>query len=197
MDRTMDEERYILRSARFLAADVMRRILRPGDVAVDATMGNGGDTQLLCELVGDTGHVYAFDVQPEAIKRTRARLQEVGFAQRATLFLAGHETMAARVTEPVQGVMFNLGWLPGAAHELTTRVETTLTAVAQACGMLLPGGAMTVCIYPGHQEGRLELNALLQWAGGLDVRRYNALWHRFVNAAPDTPQMLFIQHNMA
>lgn len=56
------EARYTLRNARYLAADYVRRTLREGDIAVDATMGNGGDTQFLAELVGKTGRVYGFDV---------------------------------------------------------------------------------------------------------------------------------------
>ena len=66
----MSDERFILKNARHLAARYMEEILRPGDIAVDATMGNGKDTQFLCELVGETGRVYAFDVQEEALERT-------------------------------------------------------------------------------------------------------------------------------
>lgn len=55
----MSDERFILKNARHLAARYMEEILRPGDIAVDATMGNGKDTQFLCELVGETGRVYA------------------------------------------------------------------------------------------------------------------------------------------
>ena len=91
-----DEERFVLRNARHLAAGYMNAILRHGDVAVDATMGNGKDTQFLCELVGEEGHVYAFDVQKEAVERTAARLKEAGYENRATLLLAGHETMKER-----------------------------------------------------------------------------------------------------
>ena len=69
----MSDERFILKNARHLAARYMEDILREGDVAVDATMGNGGDTAFLCKLVGETGHVYAFDVQQEALDRTAAR----------------------------------------------------------------------------------------------------------------------------
>ena len=35
--------------------DLVRRVLRPGDVAVDATVGNGQDTLFLAECVGPTG----------------------------------------------------------------------------------------------------------------------------------------------
>ncbi len=101
-------------SARFWAQALIAPALYPGARAVDATMGNGGDTRRLCELVGEAGRVYGFDIQPEAVERTRALLEEHGLIDRATLFCAGHEHMAQRVPEPVDAVMFNLGWLPGA-----------------------------------------------------------------------------------
>ena len=187
------EERYTLRNARFLAADYLRRCVREGDTVVDATMGNGGDTLFLCALVGETGRVIAFDVQAEAVARTRERLAQAGMLKRARLLLAGHETMREHVQEPVQAVMFNLGWLPGAAHAVTTRVETTLAAVSAAVELLAPGGMATVCIYPGHEEGTRELGALIDYASALDVRRYNVLHHRFLCAPAHTPQLIVIQ----
>lgn len=189
------EERFVLRNARHLAADYMKRAVRPGDAVVDATMGNGKDTLFLCELVGEHGHVYAFDVQEEAVARTRERIAEAGFAPRTTLLLAGHETMAEQVKEPVQAVMFNLGWLPGAVHAVTTKTETTLTAVRAAAELIAPGGIVTVCVYPGHEEGTRELEALTAFAAGLDVRRFNVLHHRFANASAQTPQLILIQKN--
>lgn len=189
------DERFVLRNARSLAADYMTRAVRAGDVVVDATMGNGKDTLFLCGLVGESGHVYAFDVQAEAVARTRERIAEAGYAARATLLLAGHETMAEHVSGPVQAVMFNLGWLPGAEHAVTTKTDTTLTAVQAAAEIIVPGGIVTVCVYPGHEEGARELAALRQFAAGLDVRRFNVLHHSFVNASLQTPQLILIQKN--
>lgn len=191
----MDSERFVLRNARHLAADYMIRSIREGDRVIDATMGNGKDTLFLCELVGETGHVYAFDVQAEAVERTKERVKEAGYDGRATLLLAGHETMAEHVKEPVQAVMFNLGWLPGAEHIVTTKTETTLAAVRAACGLIAPGGIVTVCVYPGHEEGTRELLALLEYAASLDVRRFNVAHHRFLNASLQTPQLILIQKN--
>ena len=186
-------ERYELRNARCLAADYLRRALCPGDTAVDATVGNGGDTQLLCELVGETGRVIGFDVQQEALERTAQRLEQAGLRERAQLLLCGHENMRAHVRTAPQAVVFNLGWLPGAAHAVTTRMETTLAAVSAAAELIAPGGLVTVCVYPGHEEGERELAALLGWAAGLDPRCYNALHHRFLCAPPRTPQLIVIQ----
>ena len=66
------------RSARFWAAELIEGALYPGARAVDATMGNGKDTLWLCRQVGPAGRVYAFDVQPEALERTRALLEAEG-----------------------------------------------------------------------------------------------------------------------
>lgn len=195
MENERTNERFVLRNARHLAADYMMRSLREGDTVVDATMGNGKDTLFLCELVGETGHVYAFDVQAEAVERTRERVKEAGYEQRTTLLLAGHETMAQHVEGPVQAVMFNLGWLPGAEHIVTTRTETTLKAVSAALELIAPGGIVTVCVYPGHEEGTRELHALQEYVSGLSVRTFNVLYHSFVNASSQTPQLFLIQRN--
>lgn len=191
----MSEERFVLRNARHLAADYMRRTVRPGDSVVDATMGNGKDTLFLAELVGSEGHVYAFDVQKEAVERTRERVEEAGYAQRTTLLLSGHETMTEHVPAGVRAVMFNLGWLPGAQHAVTTLTHTTLKAVGAALDLICPGGIVTVCIYPGHEEGTRELHALLEYASSLSVRTYNVLHHHFISAAEGTPQLVLIQKN--
>ena len=112
---------YELRSARYLAAEALERVIGPGDTAVDATMGNGHDTLTLCRLVGPAGRVYAFDVQRDAVERTRERLRDAGMLDRASLFCLGHECMAEVVKTPVTAVVFNLGWLPGGDHAVTTR----------------------------------------------------------------------------
>ena len=183
------------RSARFWARELIQPALYPGARAVDATMGNGHDTLALCELVGEGGHVYAFDVQPEAVYSTRARLEAAGVLDRATLICAGHEHIAERTPEPVDAIVFNLGWLPGAQHAVTTLERTTLPAVQAACALLAPGGIVTVCIYPGHEEGRRELAALDRFAASLSPRAYNVLRHEFMNGPDNTPQLLLIQRN--
>ena len=52
--------------------NLLEKALKPGDVAIDGTAGNGYDTLFLAELVGESGHVYSFDVQEEAIQSRTA-----------------------------------------------------------------------------------------------------------------------------
>ena len=184
---------YELKSARYLAREVILRAVEPGDTVVDATMGNGHDTQMLCETVGPEGRVWAFDVQAQAVEETRNRLRAQGLDGRAELILSGHEHMAEYVQGPVKAGMFNLGWLPGGDHAVTTRWETTRTAVESALDLLAPMGVLVICAYPGHAEGEREKQELTAFLGGLDNRRYNVLHQRFLNAGPGAPECFVIQ----
>ena len=184
---------YELKSARYLAREVILRAVEPGDTVVDATMGNGHDTQMLCETVGPEGRVWAFDVQAQAVEETRNRLRAQGLDGRAELILSGHEHMAEYVKGPVKAVMFNLGWLPGGDHAVTTRWETTCTAVESALDLLAPMGVLVICAYPGHAEGEREKQELTAFLGGLDNRRYNVLHQHFLNAGPGAPECFVIQ----
>lgn len=181
------------RSARYWASELIGPALYPGARAVDATMGNGKDTRWLCGQVGPEGRVYAFDVQPEAVERTRALLEAEDLSDRAALFCEGHQRMAELVPEPVDVVMFNLGWLPGAQHGVTTLAETTLQAVDAALSILKPDGLLTICVYPGHAEGTRELAALNRWAAGLDAVRYDAMQRRYMNQPNCPPELIAVR----
>ncbi len=181
------------KSARFWAKEMIEEALFSGARVVDATMGNGYDTLWLCELVGETGRVYAFDIQQEAVDHTAERLEKAGVRERAVLFCLGHERMLEVVHEPLDAVLFNLGWLPGAEHGVTTKTATTLKAVEAALALLKEEAVMTICIYPGHEEGTNELHSLLEWAAKLDDKRYDAMLKCYVNQPNDPPQMLAIR----
>lgn len=181
------------RSARFWAREMIENAMFTGARAVDATMGNGHDTLWLCELAGEGGKVYAFDVQPEAVMRTGERLMQAGLRQRAELFCVGHERMAEQIDAPVDAIVFNLGWLPGAEHGVTTQVQTTLRAVNAALSLLKEDGLLTICVYPGHEEGAREREALLDWARMLDDRRYDAMLKTYLNQPNDPPLLIAVR----
>ena len=185
------------RSARFWAAELIEGALHDGARALDATLGNGHDALWLCGLVGEAGHVYGFDVQAEAVERSRARLEEAGVMDRAALILDGHENLGAYVEEEsIDAAMFNLGWLPGAPHGVTTQTQTTLRAVDEALRALKPEGILTICVYPGHSEGARERDALLEWARALDGRRYDVMLRAYLNQENDPPLMIAVKKNL-
>ena len=79
----------------------IREHVKTGDLCIDATAGNGNDTLLLCELVGDEGHVIAFDIQEDAVRKTRERLENEGVLDRANVLLESHIYMKQYSTGPV------------------------------------------------------------------------------------------------
>lgn len=186
---------YILRSARYIAADALRQVVQPGDAVIDATLGNGHDACMLAELVGESGHVIGFDIQPDAVARTAEALRAAGLSERCELHAVGHQRMLDYVSGPVRAVVFNLGWLPGGDKSVTTRWETTQTAIEAALSLLLPGGVCTVCAYPGHAAGDEERRQLMTWLASLRPQAFNVLHHRFLNAGPGAPECFIIQKN--
>ena len=138
--------------------------LSRGEVAVDFTMGNGNDTLFLSKTVGETGRVYAFDIQEEALNSTRERLVSEGAPENYTLICASHHRVREFVKEPIKAGMFNLGYLPGSGKKgVTTMRETTMAAVEAAIELLSPDGVLIVAVYPGHEEGALEGDMLREY----------------------------------
>lgn len=188
---------FELKSARYIAADCLRRFLLPGDTVIDATMGNGHDTLMLCELVGDSGCVHAFDVQEQAIENTKSRLEAAGVAHRAQLHLDGHQNMMQYVKAPVQAIMFNLGWLPGGDKSVTTRWETTRIAVESALRLLEIGGVCIICVYPGHAAGDYERSQLTLRLSQIRPQDFNIVHHRFINAGEGAPECYILQKQLS
>lgn len=183
----------VLDFAHHLAAQA----LEPGGLAVDATVGNGHDTLFLAQEVGARGRVVGFDVQEVAIEKTRRRLRSEDPAASVRLIHAGHETMLDHLREPHRGkvgaVMFNLGYLPGNDHTLTTEPGTTRQALDLSTELLRPGGVITVVLYTGHEGGPAEAEAVQSWASALPQQPFQALSYRFVNQVNDPPRLIAVE----
>lgn len=52
---------------------------RPGEFAVDCTLGYGGHASTVLERLAPDGHLLGLDVDPEELSRTEERLHEAGF----------------------------------------------------------------------------------------------------------------------
>jgi SAM-dependent methyltransferase len=158
---------------------MVEAVLKPGGLAIDATCGNGHDTGFLARLTGPHGTVVAIDVQADAIAEARLRIEAAGMDDGRVRFVHGcHTAMGDHVAAGAADVvMFNLGYLPGGDHALTTRAETTPVALDAAALALRPGGLLVVTCYPGHPEGAAEADAVADWmraaaARGARVAQY-------------------------
>ncbi|GAW92309.1 tRNA (mnm(5)s(2)U34)-methyltransferase [Calderihabitans maritimus] len=175
------------------AQEVVGRVLREGQTAVDATAGNGHDTLFLAKQVGPGGKVYAFDIQQEALDITARRLRSNGIETQVDLIRAGHENMDQYVKEPVQAAMFNLGYLPGGDHRCITRPDSTVRAIGKAMELLQPGGIITIVIYTGHPGGREEAEAVEKMAREIPQEAWDVVRLDFPNRINFPPYLIIIQ----
>ena len=187
----------MLRAVEF-SHQLLRERLFPGDMAIDATAGNGHDTHFLAQLTGPDGMVFAFDVQGEAIAATRSLLGRWGVpASSWQLIQAGHETMTEAIPPRWHGhagaVLFNLGYLPGSDKTIITAAASTVAAMRGALEMLRPGGVLVAVIYTGHPGGQAEAQAVLDFATGLSMRDYHAIEYRTLNSRNTPPAVLAIE----
>lgn len=166
--------------------------LNPGDCAADFTMGNGHDTDFLSKAVGENGHVWAFDIQEQALNSTSERLSAVGCPNNYTLILDSHHNAKKYIDRPLKAGMFNLGWLPGGDKSITTLRETTLPAIEAAISLLAPDGVLTVAVYPGHAEGDAEGKLIGEYLSTLPRWKICATRLRILNS-PTSPYFHIIE----
>lgn len=167
-------------------------IIKEGDICVDATMGNGYDTVYLAKKVGKNGKIYAFDVQEEAVKSTSKKLTKENI-ENVELILDGHQNMDKYVKEPVACIVFNLGYLPRAKHQIITKADTTIEAIKKGLELLKPNGVMSIAMYIGHEGGMDEKNAVYELTKSLDQNYFNVLYSKFINQVNNPPELLLIE----
>lgn len=159
-----------------VAHSAVDAVVRPGETVIDATAGNGHDTCFLARLVGSDGVVFAFDVQSQALQRTRERLSQHGLCNVTTL-QQDHSQLKSALPESLHGrvaaVMFNLGYLPGGDKAVITTPQTTVEALRSALDVLRPGGVVTIVAYVGHAGGAAENSTIERLLESLTAEKFS------------------------
>ena len=177
-----------LTAVKFIQDFLAARLESPR-LCVDATCGNGGDTAFLCGITAPAGRVLGFDIQPDAIASTRARLEQAGVpAQRYELVCTSHARLLQYV-EPgtADAVMFNFGWLPGADHAVFSTAQSSIPALEAALQAVRPGGVVSAILYSGQVIGTDEKQAVLAWLRALPLKDFTVLVCDFANWADTAP----------
>lgn len=183
-----------------LAHRYLSEVIQPGDVAVDATVGNGHDTVHLAQCVGPAGCVIGFDIQHQALENTRNRLSDAGCDGQIELFLESHEFISDTVLQVLShrkespqsqlaAVCYNLGYLPGGDKSIVTQTASTLGSLKASLDLLRSDGVLTVVLYPGHDGGREERDAVLEWASVLPTDTFRVMHHHTPNRR-NAPELL-------
>ncbi|MFD1068235.1 class I SAM-dependent methyltransferase [Oceanobacillus locisalsi] len=175
------------------AHTLLKESLEEGDVAIDATCGNGNDTLFLSRTVGTAGKVYGFDIQAQAIQKTKEKLLE-NDCHNVSLILDSHEKIHSYMEETILGgAIFNLGYLPQSDKSIITKPHSTLAAIRIILEKLKTNGRLILVIYYGHPGGEAEKEAILSYTSELDQKEYQVLRYQFINQQNQAPFLIAIE----
>lgn len=178
-------------------------LVKPGDIVIDATCGNGQDSLLLAKLAlqgngSEKGRLFACDLQNSAIKCTYCLLNEhlnPYELEKVSWHLGCHAQVFSKLdlnTGSVTLIVYNLGYLPGGDKTIITHPETTIKSLNEALPFVQDGGAISITCYTGHEGGQNEENAVLQFAKELNPREWLCCHYRWLNRV-QAPSLLLIQ----
>ena len=160
---------------------------KPTCTAIDATCGNGHDTEFLCRL--GFKNVIGFDIQEQAINASKLRIKQAKL--NAQFIHTGHENMSQHISEELDCVMFNFGYLPKANKDLTTKSDTSIRAITAALDNLSKTGLISLMCYPGHAEGAIETDAIKTLLKSLD-HHWDVQHHLARSPKPTAPTLYII-----
>lgn len=171
------------------ALQLFDQLLTPCRVAVDATCGNGHDTLKLAALAE---RVYAFDIQKQAIDTARAR---TGSFSNVRFFQSSFADIAQLVPEPIDVLVFNLGYLPGGDKQITTQADVLGICLQECLPKITPGGRILIVSYPGHTSGAEEAMMLDKMLSSLDQTRFNSFCFEHLNGRNHPPKLYMIERS--
>lgn len=135
-----------------------------GDLAIDATAGNGADSCWIAKTISPGGELHLIDLQVDALTATLRRLEPFRREIRIQAYGRDHAKMAEFLPDKLRGqvrlICFNLGYLPRGDHSLTTTAATTRAALEASMDFLASGGCLSVMAYRGHPGGAEECLAV-------------------------------------
>lgn len=178
-----------------IARKIMKLYVRSGAKVLDCTVGNGNDTLLLADLVGDEGIVYGFDIQPKALDITKEKLEKIGLVNRVILINDGHENIDHYVHDELDFIIYNLGYMPRGDKRIKTESNTTLESIKKALPLLKNNGLLLVTCYTGHEGGQEECDAVKGFFQQLDQKEYSVLEFNFVNQKNNPPILYGLEKN--
>jgi tRNA G37 N-methylase Trm5 len=175
--------------------------VNPGDIVIDATCGNGYDTLFLANiaLTNVSGTLFSLDIQPEAIESAKGLLlKELNplLIDKVNFVLGSHAAFPNIIApESVQLIVYNLGYLPGGDKTKTTMTDSTLQSISQAQLLIKKRGMISITCYPGHEEGKHEEEAILNYCAQLNPREWTCCHHQWINRK-SAPSLLILTRSI-
>ncbi|MGL5020738.1 MAG: class I SAM-dependent methyltransferase [Mycoplasmatales bacterium] len=167
--------------------EIIKRFITKKSIIIDATCGNGHDTNYLANLIPN-GHVYSFDIQSVAINNAKKLNKQLN---NITYICDSHENILNHIDKNIDLVVYNLGYLPGGNLDITTNYTSTINSINICLEILKPGGCIIVTIYTEH-DNYTESNGIEKYVKTLNKYQYNVLKYQFINFNHN-PYSIFIE----
>jgi SAM-dependent methyltransferase len=167
-----------------LSKILINRYIDQNSVVIDATCGNGYDTNYLAQIVRE---VYSFDIQEIAIVNSKEKNK---ILNNIFYFNEGHENIDKNVKTAIDLSLFNLGYLPNSDKSITTKFSTTKEGIEQSFKLLKPKKAIIIIVYHGHNEGKVEADLLSEYLLNVDKNLADIFVHKLINK-PNTPPYIY------
>ncbi|MCT8975549.1 class I SAM-dependent methyltransferase [Clostridium sp. CX1] len=168
-----------------LSHHIIKEFCNKFDIAIDATLGNGHDTDFLSEIFGK---VYSFEIQTSAVRAYKEKNKN-----NVIVIEDSHEEIKKYIKENVDCVMYNLGFLPGGNKDITTKSNSTINSLKESIDLLNSGGIITIALYRGHEEGKREETAVLDFVENLPKEVFGVMLHSYVNRLNNPPYLIVIE----
>lgn len=168
----------------------------PSGLFIDATLGNGHDSYFILSNKNFKGRLLSFDIQARAILNSYQRINQLQTTSASYQFIhASHDTLFNYLNSNslIHGAIFNLGYLPGGDHQITTHSHSTLNALQQIMSRLVRKGRILIVIYSGHSEGQVEKEQLLNYLKAIDQQAYHIYHYHALNQKNNPPELLAIE----
>lgn len=173
---------------------IMAEFLKEGYTCLDGTCGNGHDTLTMRQIIGDSGKIFSFDIQENAINSALELIKSKNLdCKNIEFFVDSHAEIDKYINESIDFAIYNLGYLPGGDKALTTVWESTRISLEKAMNIMRKGAILSVTAYPGHEEGYHERSKLKDFLLSLDSKKYNITNLNYFNQKDTAPETFIIE----
>ncbi len=161
---------------------------------IDCTAGNGYDTLFLCKIAGIDGNVLAFDVQRQAIDRTKKLLSDNLTYVNYRIINDSHGNIDRYIKDDIDCAIFNLGYLPYSDKSLKTEPHTTIKSISKLITRLKIGGKIFIATYIKHDNG-YEKKEIFEYLETLNNKEFNVINMKILNKNNYPPEIFIVEKN--
>lgn len=172
---------------------LLQECIQKAKVIIDATCGAGHDCLFLAQNAPQDAQIVAFDIQSIALEKTAELLEEHRVRQRVNLNLDNYINFKSYISNKIDLIIFNLGYLPQADKDITTQVDDLAAALPSMLMQLNCQGVICIVSYIGHTAGRKEYLWLESYLPELSNKEFNVGKYMLFNHNNSAPIVYIIE----